>query len=311
MYTSSAFPRYAGNQMNHWRELIGLFTSVLAMALTFGACGRSSTAIVVGSKSSTEQMILGEIVAQHLEHRLSRKVTRRLNVGNTLIAFQALQNGEIGLYPEYTGAIVTEILREQASNDAALMFERARGEMRRVAQSELLDPLGVNNTFVGVIRAADRRASAAANMSAAAEVKDPWKIGITYDFQQRADGIPALTQYHFPMAAPVRAVDASALYRMIEEDQVSMIITGATDGLLTSSPWKTLMDDRGLFTPQQVCILVKQPLLASEPRLRAALAELSGKFTNEGMRKMNAAVDVQHRAAAAVAADFLAGAGLK
>ena len=275
------------NQMLIWRKL----GSGFALAVFLAGCGRSPAPLVVGGKGSTEQTLLGEIVAQHLERRLGRKVTRRLNVGNTLIAYQALQNGEIGLYPEYTGVIVTEILREQPSNDAALMFERARGEMRRVAQSELLEPLGINNTFVGVIRANDPRAEANNSMSAAAELKDPWKIGITYDFQQRADGIPALTQYRLPMAAPVRAVDANELYRVIEDDQVSMIVTGATDGHLTSAVWKTLPDDRNRFTPQQVCILVKQALLQAEPKLRAALGELSGKFSNAAMAKMNAQVE--------------------
>ena len=302
-----AVTRYPMNQMTHRRAL----TCALALAALTAACGRSAATIVVGSKNSTEQAILGEIVAQHLEHRLMRKVTRRLSVGNTLIAYQSLQNGEIGLYPEYTGAIVTEILREQASNDAPLMFERARGEMRRVAQSELLDPLGVNNTFVGVIRANDARAGAAVNMSAAADVKEPWKIAITYDFQQRYDGIPAITQYHLPMAAPVRAVEANAIYRVLDEDQVSMIVTSATDGNLASAARKILTDDRNRFTPQQACILVRQPLLDAEPRLRAALAELSGRFDNERMRRMNAQVDVERRDVATVAAEFLAGAGLK
>ena len=294
-------------KMTRWRGL----TCALVLTIALTACGRSPAAIVVGSQTSTEQAVLGEIVAQFLEHRLARKVTRRSNVGNTAIAYQALQNGEIGLYPEYTGVIVTEILREQASADAALMFERARGEMRRRAQSELLDPLGVNNTFVGVIRGDDARAATALNMSAAAQAKEPWRIAVSYDFQGRADGIPALTQYRLPSAAPVRAVDAGTLYRLIEDGQVSMIVTGATDGRLTSPAWKTLADDGNRFTPQQACILVKQALLQAEPRLRDALAELSGKFSNEGMRKMNAQVDVERRDIASVAAEFLAGAGLK
>jgi glycine betaine/choline ABC-type transport system substrate-binding protein len=106
---------------------VALLALLVLVALTAGGCRRAKT-IVVGSKGSTEQMLLGEITAQHLESRLGRKIDRRFNVGGTLIAFQSLQNGDIGVYPEYTGAIETEILKEQPSTDPALVFERARLE---------------------------------------------------------------------------------------------------------------------------------------------------------------------------------------
>src|SRR6185437_3029862 len=121
---------------------------------------------------STEQMLLGEIVAQHLEHRLARKVDRRPELGVTVNAYQALQSGEINLYAEYSGSILTEILKEQPSPDPSLVFQRARGEMKRLAQAELLDPLGIDNPFVAVIRADDPRASKVSTLSDAAAVKD-------------------------------------------------------------------------------------------------------------------------------------------
>src|SRR5579863_2266788 len=112
---------------NHALGVLGV------LALAASGCGNSPKAIVVGSMNSTEQVLLGEIVAQHLEHRLGRKVERQRNLGRTLNAYQALQSGEINLYPEYTGAIVTEILKEQPAADAGLIFERAKGEMKRLA----------------------------------------------------------------------------------------------------------------------------------------------------------------------------------
>ncbi len=271
------------------------------------SCGKSAPQIIVGSKTSTEQMILGEIVAQRIEQRLQRKVERRQNVGNTLIAYQSLQSGEISLYPESSGAIVTDILREPPATDAGLVFERARGEMRRIAQSELFDPLGVNDQYVGVIRATDPRAPKVANLSQAAEVADPWKLGVTFDFQQRADGPPALNQYHLPMGAPVRGVETAQIFRSIEAGQVTMILTNGTDGPLATPDWKALPDDRKLFTPQEVCLLVRQTVLDAEPRLRSVLAELSGKISTAKMRQLNAQVDVSHRQVEDVARDFLAG----
>lgn len=291
------------------KSCVALASLVLAVLAAAG-CGRSQ-AIVVGSKSSTEQILLGEIVAQHLEDRLGRKIERRLNLGGTLITFQSLQNGEIGLYPEYTGAIETEILKEQPSGDPALVFERARGEMRRVAQSELLDPLGIDNRFVAVIRSDDPRAAKVSTLSEAAEAAGAWKVGVSYDFQQRADGLPMLTLYRLPMLASVRSLEPGLVFKTAEQGQVSLIAANATDAPLDLKDWKVLRDDRNVFPPYQACLLVKQAVLAAEPRLRRALAELSGKFTTETMRQLNAQVDLYHRPAAEVAATFLGQAGLK
>jgi len=252
-------------------------------------------------------MILGEIIAQHLEGRLGRKIDRRLNVGNTIITYQALQNGQIDVYPEYTGTIVTEILKEQPASDPALVLERARGELRRIGQTEMLDPLGFSTEPVAIIAAADPRAAKVRTLSDAAEVADGWKIGVSYEFQQRLDGVPALTQYHLPMTAPVRAMEAPDLFRNLGQGQVSMIFGSLADGELSTGKWKALTDDRKLFTPQQACILVRQTVLDREPRLHGTLVELSGKISTETMRSLSAEVAVDHRLVSDVAKTFLAG----
>ncbi|MEO8053179.1 MAG: glycine betaine ABC transporter substrate-binding protein, partial [Acidobacteriota bacterium] len=141
---------------------------LLAATLAAAGCGHSLKTIVVGSMNSTEQVLLAEIVAQHLEHRLGRRVDRRPSLGQTVSAYQALQSGEIDLYAEYTGSIVTEILKEQPSLDPSLIFQRAQGEMKRVAQADLLNPLGIENPYVAVIRADDPRAAKVSTLSDAA-----------------------------------------------------------------------------------------------------------------------------------------------
>src|SRR5271166_5871913 len=102
----------------------------LAVLLAFALldCGASKKPIVVGSKDSTMQSVLGELVAQHLEHRLGRKIVRTLSLGNTAVVYQALTNGEIGIYPEDTGTIQATILKESPSVDAPTTFERVRNE---------------------------------------------------------------------------------------------------------------------------------------------------------------------------------------
>src|ERR1700694_3942868 len=124
-----------------------LLTLCLVTLLT-SALGGSTQTIIVGSMNSTEQVLLSEIVAQHLERRLGRKVERRPDLGDTRLAYQGLPGGEISLYTEDTGSIVTEILKEMPADDASLIFERAKGEMKRMAQTDLLNPLGIDNSLV-------------------------------------------------------------------------------------------------------------------------------------------------------------------
>ena len=288
------------------RRMAWLLLPLLAAA----GCGSSPKPVVVGSMNSTEQNILGEIVAQHLEHRFGRKVDRRPDLGGTLNAYQALQNGEISVYPEYTGAIVTEILKEQASTDTASVFERARGEMKRVAQSELLNPLGFDNSFVAVIRSDDPRAAQISTLSEAAAVTDGWKLAASFEFQQLSDGLPSLLQYKLPMKSAPRSMGGELLFKALEQMSVSMIIARSTDGILTEKEWKALRDDRGHFAAHQACLLVKLDLVNTQPGLKPALAELSGKITAEQMRAMNAQVDLRQMSAREVAAAFLGSAGL-
>jgi osmoprotectant transport system substrate-binding protein len=297
--------RYAMSRMLHRREFLVTLPLIAAVS-----CHRGPGPLGIGAPNSTEQILLAEIVAQHIERRVGRKTLRQFGAGGTLITYASFQNGEISIYPEYTGTIISEILHEQPALDAGVVFERARGELRRIAQADLLDPLGVQPSVVGVIRADDSRAGKLTTLSDAAQVSAGWKIGISFEFQQRPDGIPGLTQYHLPMTSPIRAMERNTMFRALEEGQVSMVFASLTDGALESASWKVLTDDRHVFAPQQACLIVRMSELEREPKLQPALAELSGKFTNEEMRRLNAQVDVSRRKPSDVAAEFLKASGL-
>jgi osmoprotectant transport system substrate-binding protein len=270
------------------------------------SCG-SKKPVVVGSKNETEQMLLGEIVAQHLERRLGRTVVRRTGLGGTAILYQSIISGEIGVYPEYTGLIASEILKEVADPKPEIVLARVRGEMDRV-QLQVLDPLGFDNPSAIVAKATGMEKIN--NLSDAAKTDKRWKLGIPAEFQSRSDGLQALSSYRIPMMPP-RVLDPKQLFTALEKGDVDMIAARATDGRLSSPDWKVLTDDRQVFPPYQAALLVRKDLIAAEPGLRPALAELSGKFSADIMRKLNAEVDVSGRPIAAVAADFLTQAGLK
>ncbi len=274
-------------------------------------CEKIPTPIVVGSQSGTGQIIAGEIVAQHLERRLGAKVQRRLGIGDGIVVYQELQTRQISVYPEFTGMIETQILKETPSKDPDVVWERSRGEMSRLSQMELLNPLGYENPPAMVVLAADAAKLKTGTLSQAAAVSTKWKVGVDYEFQQRTDAITALNSYHLPMAQPIRGMEPPELFPALRNGDLSMISADSIDGRLTSPDYRILADDRHAFAPYQACLLTREEVLTAEPRLRGFLSELSGKFTTLKVRQMSAEVDLNKRKPADVAAEFLAQAGLK
>ena len=256
-------------------------------------------------------MVLGEIIAQHLEHRLGRKIERRLGIGDEATVYQELLARSVSIYPAFTSVIETEILKETPASDPAVVWERSRGEMARLSKLELFNPLGYDNPPTMVVLAETAEKAKVSTLSQAAAGTTQWKIGVSYEFQQRSDTVPALTSYKLPLAQIFRGMESSELFPALDHGEVNMIAANNIDGQLTSPNYRILADDRHAFAPYQTCLLVPQDVLAAEPRLRAVLNELSGKFTTETMRKLSAAVDLNHRETAGVAAEFLMQSGLK
>src|SRR5262245_41562544 len=113
-------------------------------SVTAAGCTREHP-ITVGSKNSTEQVILGEIVAQHLEYRLRRPIGRKLNLGGTMLTHQALLHGEIDLYPEYTVTALTTILKLPPARGPVDTIALLRAEYEGRFGLEWMHPLGFNN----------------------------------------------------------------------------------------------------------------------------------------------------------------------
>ncbi len=282
-----------------------ILTGLIALALA-GGCSRTRP-LTVGSKNFTEQVILGEIVAQHLERRLGQKVDRKLNLGGTLLTHQALTNGQIDLYPEYTGTALTAILKLPPSSDAAAVLAKVREEYRNRWRIEWLDALGFNNTFAMAIRGDQARRENLESLSDAARRPQGWVLGMGYEFQQRPDGLAGLLQtYSLKMSQQPKSMDLGLLYKAIEQGQVDLISANATDGMLSVMDLKVLRDDKGYFPPYQAAVLVRTESLERHAGLRAALEELSGKLPDQTMQKLNYEVDGKKRQVAEVAREFLA-----
>jgi glycine betaine/choline ABC-type transport system substrate-binding protein len=275
------------------------------MALLLG-CSRSPKPIVVGSKNFTEQVLLGEIAAQQIERRLHVKVERRLNLGGTLLAHQALTLGDIDLYPEYTGTAYTNVLKLPPESDPGIVWNRLVTAYGAQYKLEWLSPLGFDNTFAIIVRGPDARAHKLAAIGDAARYKPDWVLGAGYEFADRPDGLPLLLRaYKLGLRGAPKTLDLGLLYKAIQENQVDMIAGNYTDGTLSVMDLKVLADDKKAFPPYQAALVARADVLKQHPGLRKALEGLSGKISDETMRKMNYEVDGKHRTAPEVAAEFL------
>ncbi len=283
----------------------------LIAAAFLSGCSSGPQPVVVGSKNFTEQLILGEIAAQHIENRLHAQVTRRLNLGGTLLANQALLSGRIEFYPEYTGTAYASVLRLPAGAPPDTIAARVRHEYERRYHLVWLPPLGFNNGFALAVRGADARARKLETLSDAAAYAPGWQLGIGYEFLERPDGYPALMKtYGLHIKAPPRTMDLGLVYRALESGQVDMAAGSETDGWLAASDIKVLRDDKHAFPPYDAAFVARPNALDAHPGLQKALEELSGKFNGKTMQSLNRRVDVDHQPLAAVARDFLRQSGL-
>lgn len=287
-----------------------ILAGLSAIALLAGCSSKHR--IIVGSKNFTEQVILGEIIAQHLENRLHQPVERRLNLGGTMLAHQALLAKDIDMYPEYTGTAFTNILKRSGVSDPAVVLDRVRTEYSSGFRLDVLDPLGFSSSFAMTVRGADARARHLETLSDAAADPAGFALGAGYEFLTRPDGYPALNAvYSIKWTASPKSMDLGLLYTALLGKQVSMVAANTTDGALTKLDVKVLQDDKHAFPPYQACIVVRSDLLAANPGVRKALLELSGEISEKTMRTMNYAVDAEHKQVRDVAKEFLEKAGLR
>jgi osmoprotectant transport system substrate-binding protein len=283
------------------------FFLAVALLAALASCG-GQREVVVGSKGFTESVLLGEIAAQQIESRLKVRVVRRLALGGTLLAHEALVAGKLDLYPEYTGTALTGVLKLPPSSEAAAVRKTVHDEYAKRFHLEWLAPLGFDDSFAIVVRGEDARREGLATLSDAARRPGGWALGVGYEFLTRPDGLPGLQKtYALPLREAPRSMDLGLVYRALEDGQVDMVAANSTDGLLAVKDFVVLADDRHYFPPYEAAYVVRESALVENAGLRAALEELSGTLDAATMRALNQEVDGAHRRAADVAAAFLAG----
>jgi osmoprotectant transport system substrate-binding protein len=287
---------------------VGLMLIVVA----FSSCAPShGDRIVVGSKNFTESLMLGELLAQQIEAHTHLKVERRFYLAGTYICQQAILAGRIDTYPEYTGTALTAILKQEVGSDRTEVYQRVKNEYEARLGLTLAQPFGFNNTFAMEIRGEDARRLNLKTLSQASAFTPQWRAGFGYEFMERPDGYPGLAAaYGLRFAAKPRIMDLGLLAPALKDHQIDIAAGNATDGLIPALDLFVLEDDRHYFPPYEAVAVIRQQTLQQHPELAQAIAELGGKISDQEMRRLNYALDGQHRDVQDVAHEFLRSKGL-
>jgi osmoprotectant transport system substrate-binding protein len=297
-----------------------LLLALICCALISCAPPRSSR-IVIGAKNFTEQVVLGELLAQEIEAvyasegQPNQKVARRFYLAGSYICQQALTSGRIDAYVEYTGTALTAILKQPLPQPGARTPDSVLATVRSLYASRyqvtVAPPLGFEDTFAMVVRAEDARRLNLHTISDAARIAPQLRLGVGYEFESRPDGLPGLTRaYNLHFAAAPRTMDLGLLYRALANHQVDIVAGNSTDGPIRALGFVALADDLHYFPPYQAVPLIRNDSLAAHPEIQLAANKLANKITAEEMQTLNDAIDNKHEDVTEVVRKFRAGKGL-
>ena len=286
-----------------------LFLSMTLVLL--GGCGGSENRVIVGSKHFTEQRILAEMICHLVERNTDLEVDRRLGLQGTKVAFTAILEGDIDVYPEYTGTALINILNQDYDRTATQdeIFEQVSDTFSTQWSLAWLDPLGFANTYVYAMRQEHAAKLNVTQISELEQYSDSLKAGFDHEFTTRPEYRQFEEVYGFTFAN-VTTLAPDLMYRALKNGEVDVIDAFSTDGRIRAYDFRMLEDNEGLFPPYDAAIVIRQDLVKRHPEVRRQLEKLSGKITVEEMRKLNYEVSENLKAPTAVAETFLRQKGL-
>jgi osmoprotectant transport system permease protein len=265
-----------------------------------------SRAVVIGSKDGTEMILLGHMLADLVEAETGTPVDRRFNLGGTLVCYNALRQGGLDAYVEYTGTALTTILKEPPENDPARVLKRVREAVAQRDGVTCLQPFGFENTFAILMRREQANRLGIRTISDLARHAGELRAGFGPEFMNRPDGYPGLVRaYGLSFTTPPREMDRNLLYQAVAKGSLDVAAGDSTDGRIAALDLVVLDDDRRYFPPYEAVPLARSESLRRDPRLRDVLDRLAGSITADAMGKLNYEVDARHREPREVARDFL------
>ncbi|WP_413174459.1 glycine betaine ABC transporter substrate-binding protein [Anabaena azotica] len=284
--------------------ILGIIGSIIAGLIAFNFQQTPAT-ITIGSKNFTEQVILGEILAQQIENHTKLKVDRKFNLGGTFICHEAVKAGKIAGYVEYTGTAFTAVLKEKVIKDPQLVYEKVKKEYQDKYKLTVMPSLGFENTFAMIIRGEDAKKLQIKTLSEVAKYTPKMQAGFGYEFLERADGFPGLSKTYGLNFANIKQMELGLMYQALKEKQVDFIAANSTDGLIPVLNLVILEDDKKYFPPYQAVPIFNQEILQKYPELTDTINQLAGKISTTEIQKMNYQVDNQSQPVEKVVRDWL------
>ncbi len=283
---------------------VGLLYAYAGITLAAPLLGDRERPIVVGAKSFTEQYVLSAAIAGWVEHETGRPTALVQSLGS-LVAFDALDSGEIDIYVDYTGTLwANEMGRAEIRAGRAEMLEEVREFLEAGHGMTLSATLGFENSYALAVRAAEADRLGLRTIGDLVVHAPRLGIGADVEFFARPEWTAVRDTYGLAFREQ-RAMDASLMYQAAATEEVDVIAAYTTDGRITAYDLLVIEDDRGAIPPYDAIVLAGSRLAREAPDVLRALGQLEGAIDAERMRAMNLRVDEQGEDPATVAAAFV------
>jgi osmoprotectant transport system permease protein len=289
------------------RKWLKLFSILIFCGILFSfyLTGSSHDQVRIGTKNFTEQLILGELLAQLLAANTSLQVVKQFNLGGSVICHKALLRGDIDIYPEYTGTAYRVILKKDTPRTAAQIYDYVRTHYAKRFNVEWLDVFGFNNTNALAVHQSFAVLHSLKAISDLKPISSQLTIGVPADFMKRSDGFLGLTQRYHLKFGQIKLMEVGLMYQAMKLGQINTMLAFSTDGRIPRYDLSLLKDDLNLFPTYQAGPLVRSAFIKRHPEIRAVLHKLAGKINNQKMQNLNYQVEVLKRSPEEVAKNFL------
>jgi osmoprotectant transport system substrate-binding protein len=280
-----------------------------------GSGGGSGPTITVGSKNFTEQFILGSMYAQALDANGFNGVAK-LNLGSEQIADKALQNGQIDLYPEYTGTSLVSILpyeKKEYPKTPQATYETARKlYAERKPADTMLTPASFLNTYGIFVRRNTAEDLDLHTLTDLAEASPKLTFVSYSEFQNRSDGYPNMKE-NYPALDFKDIIIVNELglrYQGLQNGNGDVGVGFTTDGQLTSNQLVVMKDTKNIFPQYYPAPVVRSDILKKYPKIKGILNEVTASLDLKTMRELNGKVDLDQEDPEDVAAQYLEDQGI-
>jgi osmoprotectant transport system substrate-binding protein len=290
-----------------------LARSALAVVLASVVCGTAfAQTLKVGSKNFTEQFIVAELYAAALE-AAGFKVERKINLGATLVAHEAIRTGAIDIYPEYTGTGLNAVMKAQGVTDATpdKVYQMVKAHYEKEFKLTWLKPSGINNGYAIIVRPETAKSLNLKTLSDLAKAASTLKIGAGPEFGDRRDGLRGLKEVYGIDFGEFRQFAALRLrYEALTQKQIDVANGFSTDWQIAAEKFTALDDDKGLFPPYYLAPVVRLDTVAADQKIVETLERVGALLDNPTMQELNRQVEVDKKEPRRVASDFLKAKGV-